>query len=94
MIEHKWKCCLPRKSKTIQNENAITNSHLKHLIFKTTNIYIVPSFVFPTHFLFGREVVCEGFVFQTVTTFGAPVKIVFQMMGHIGEAKRNAKFDR
>ena len=62
MIEHKWKRCLPRKSKTIQNENAITNSHLKHLIFKTTNIYIVPSFVFPTHFLFGREVVCEGFV--------------------------------
>ena len=81
----KWKCHYQLTSKNLTKF---------WFLFKTTNTYIVPSFVFPTHFLFGREVVCEGFVFQTVTTFGAPIEIIFQMMGHIGEAKRNLIDDR
>ena len=80
----KWKCHYQLTSKNLTKF---------WFLFKTTNTYIVPSFVFPTHFLFGREVVCEGFVFQTVTTFGAPIKIIFQMMGILEKQREMPKID-
>ena len=79
----KWKCHYQLTSKTFDGD----------LISFQDYKYIVPSFVFPTHFLLGREVVCEGFVFQTVTTFGAPIKIIFQMMGILEKQREMPKID-
>ena len=62
----------------------MVNSQLLILkMFKTK--YVVPTFVFPTLFLFGRKVVSEGFVFWSVTTFGAALEIIFQPLGQIGK---------
>ena len=62
----------------------MVNSKLLILkMFKTK--YVVLTFVFPTHFLFGRKVVSEGFVFRIVTTFVAALEIIFQPLGQIGK---------
>ena len=47
--------------------------------------HFVSTFVFLTLFLFESKVVSEGFVFRTVTTFGAALEIIFQLLGQIGK---------
>ena len=62
-----------------------TNLFWYHFDFCSRQNMLSSHFVFLTHFLFGRKVVWEGFVFRTVTTFAAASEIIFQLLRQIGK---------
>ena len=84
--DNNWARHLKKSVKlTCLNCHPFTNLFWYHFDFCSRQNMLSSHFVFLTHFLFGRKVVCEGFVFRTVTTFAAAPEIIFQLLRQIGK---------